>query len=101
MLLVRNDAEEMPSFLAGKEVEVVALDDRLAVSRLERSVTERAIGGDMVGDEAVPGLIVGDLEIGKPKSNAASGFSTTRLVKPICLEKLMALTGRHQRPALR
>ena len=41
--LVWNDAEELPAFLAGMKVEVVALDDGFAVSRLERGVTERAM----------------------------------------------------------
>ena len=39
-LRIRNDPEDLPAFLARMEVEVVALDDRFTVSRLERGVTE-------------------------------------------------------------
>ncbi len=41
-LRIGHDAEELPAFLARMKVKVVTLDDRLAISRLERGIAERA-----------------------------------------------------------
>jgi hypothetical protein len=60
---VRDAAEEYGGFVLGVSVETVAPHDALPVSHLQCGVADAPVKGDMVENERMPRLVVGQLEV--------------------------------------
>lgn len=60
---IRDDGEKLGSFLGWLQVEIVLLHDAFGVPRLKGGIAHAPMKGDVVGDEAMAGLIVGEIEM--------------------------------------